>query len=111
MDKLTITHDRENLPSKIKHIKNETILTNSWDPINEKYVKKVWAYKKTKLDRIKRDLIWEYYRHRNRTHVGEIIKKTFYKNVKNVTIIYFDDPIQHNFDLTQEMIDKVKKYV
>jgi len=97
-------------PSKLAHIKNKNIINNSWDFINEKYVKKVWAHKRTKLDREKRDLIWEYYRYRNRLQVSDMIKKTYYKNVKDITIIYFDDPVQHRFVITQEMIDKIRKY-
>lgn len=99
-----------NRPSKLAHIKNKNIINNSWDFINEKYVKKVWAHKRTKLDREKRDLIWEYYRYRNRLQVSDMIKKTYYKNVKDVTIIYFDDPVQYRFVITQEMIDKIRKY-
>jgi hypothetical protein len=100
----------EERPSKLAHIKNKNIIQNSWDPINEKYVKKIWAHKKTKLDREKRDLIWEYYRHRNKWPVTEAFKKTYYKNVRDVVVIYFDDPVQHRFLLDLEMIDKIRKY-
>ena len=111
VDELLVMNEKMDIkPSKLAHIKNTNIIKNSWDFINEKYVKKVWAHKMTKLGREKRDLIWEYYRYRNRWPVSEAIKKTYYKNVKDVVIIYFDDPVQHRFIINQEMIDKIRKY-
>lgn len=101
--KLWLFPDPEDLPSKLRHIKNKTYLNNSLDPLTGKYVKIIWAYKQTKLDRTKRDMIWQYFRHRNRKSVGDALRESFYKNVINVTIIYFGDPIQHNFDLTREI--------
>lgn len=98
-----------NLPSRLKHIKNEKFLKYSLDPINIKYVKKVWAHKLTKLEREKRDMIWEYYRYRGKMPVCDALKKTYCLNIKDVTIIYFDDPVQYRFIITNEMFEKIKK--
>lgn len=100
--------DKQNLPSKLQQIKNPTILNNSLDPLTGKYVKRLWANKKTKLERWKRDMIWEYYRYRTRWPVTEALRETFYKNVPIVTIVYFNDPVEHRIELTKEMIDAYK---
>ena len=98
------------LPSKLKHIKNQKFLDYTYNPLVKKYVKQIWAYKKTKLDRIKRDLIWAYYRHRGTKLAAQALRDTFYKNIKHVMIIYFDDPVQYKFELTDEMIQILKEY-
>lgn len=102
--------NHSNLPSKLKDIKNQVFLNNCYDPINKKYVKKVWAHKLTKLGREKRDLIWEYYKYRKRWSVTYRMKESFQKNVREVTLIYFDDPVQHRFTITQEHMNIMKAY-
>ena len=102
--------NHSNLPSKLKDIKNQIFLNNCYDPINGKYVKKVWAHKLTKLKREKRDLIWEYYKYRKRWSVTYRMKESFQKNVKEVTLIYFDDPTPHRFTITREHMDIMKAY-
>ncbi len=96
------------IPSKLKHIKNKLILTNSFDYIKQKYVKKIWAHKKTKINRNKVDLIWEYYSHRRKQSVKDTIIKTYYKNVKDITIIYFSDSVQHRFIIDDNMVKQLK---
>ena len=103
-----LKHNRNIRPLKLSHIKNNQMLNNCFDPIVNKYVKKVWAFKRTKLNRVKRDLIWEFFRNRKKQSFTETLRKTYYKNIKNVTVIYFDDPVEHNFDLTRDMIDAYK---
>ena len=88
-----------NRPSKLRHIKNQTILDNSFDPISKKYVKKIFGHKQTKLGRDKRHLEWEYYRHRLRTPVIDTIKRLYQKNIKNIAVIYFDDPIIYRYEI------------
>lgn len=103
-------HNMDIRPSKLKHIKNTFFLDNTFHPLFNKYVKKVWAYKKTKLDRTKRDLIWEYYRDRKRKPIANVLLETFYKNVRDVMIIYFDDPIQYSYTIDDEMAAELKKF-
>jgi hypothetical protein len=102
--------NHSNLPSKLKGIKNQIFLNNCYDPINGKYVKKVWAHKLTKLKREKRDLIWEYYKYRKRWSVTYRMKESFQKNVREVTLVYFDDPTPHRFTITREHMDIMKAY-
>ena len=97
------------LPSKLKHIKNKLFLVNLFDHIKQKYVKKIWAHKKTKLNKNKVDLIWEYYSYRGKKSVKDTIIDTYYKNVKDITIIYFDDSVQHRFIIDDEMMKQLKK--
>lgn len=97
------------LPSKLAHIVNQTFLINTWNPITGKYVKKIWAFKLTKLGREKRDMVWEYYRYRGRKSVMETVKDLYYRNRKIVMFIHFDDPAQNRIELTQEMIDLIKQ--
>lgn len=102
--------NHSNLPSKLKGIKNQIFLNNCYDPINGKYVKKVWAHKLTKLKREKRDLIWEYYKYRKRWSVTYRMKESYQKNVREVTLVYFDDPTPHRFTITREHMDTMKAY-
>ena len=118
---------KSSLPSKLKHIKNQLYLKNSWDPIKEKYVKRIWAHKlmkiskkkmikfvdsgKTPVQKEKRDQIWTYFRHRGKASITETLLKTYYKNVKDVTIIYFDDPVQYRFVVTDEMVKQLREHL
>ena len=108
VNNMYIFPNNSGLPGKLSHIKNGTILQNSYFPLTGKYVKKVWAYKTTKLGRIKRDLVWEYFRHRKRKPVTQVVRDMFYRNRKKVTFIYFDDPVQHHIELTKEHVDMLK---
>lgn len=71
-----------------KDIKNPIFIRNTTDPITGKFVKCIYAKKITKLDRIKYDLIWQYYRDRNRQSVEDILKKYIDRDVK---ITYFGE--------------------
>ncbi|CAH6421011.1 Hypothetical protein KVN_LOCUS101 [uncultured virus] len=111
------SHDLENRPNKLKQIKNKTMLNNSLDALSGKYVKTIWSYKnyiikKTKEIRTKRDMSWQFYRHRKKQSVGETLRTLYYKYKDSetcfVTIIYFDDPVQHKIKLTNEMIENLK---
>ena len=102
-------HTEDIRPSKLKHIKNTIMLDNTINPLNNKYIKKIWVYKVTKLDRIKRDLFWEYFKDRKRHTIAETLLKAYYKNRKDTTIIYFDDPVQYDITITDEMATELKK--
>lgn len=91
----------DNLPSKIKHIKNSKFLDNTWDPVAQKYVKSIWLHKITKLNREKYDLIWQYYRNRHKNSVGSVYKLHHERRFK---IIYFSDPIEHIIEVDHNMV-------
>jgi len=103
-------HPMDIRPIRLKHIKNNLMLDNSFNPLNNKYVKKIWVYKTTKMDRIKRDMFWEYFRDRKRHNIPETLLKAYYKNRKDATIIYFDDPVQYEFTITDEIAEELKGY-
>lgn len=94
--------------NSLKHIKNKTFLNNSLDPLSQKYVKEIWFYKKTKLGRIKKDLVWIYYRNRGTKSVYDTLKELINNNILKITIIYFDDCVQHTFDIDEEFKAKIK---
>ena len=102
-------HDDNLKPSKLKHIKNVRMLNNTYDPLTGKYIKKIWSYKRTKIDRIKRDMIYEYFRHRKTTSIVDTILEAHYKGLKVLQILYFDDPVQHNIIIFDEFIKFYKK--
>ncbi|QKF93482.1 CDC45-like domain-containing protein [Fadolivirus algeromassiliense] len=102
-------HDETKLPNKLKHIKNIRMLNNSYDPLTGKYIKKIWTYKRTKIDRVKRDLVWEYFRHRKTTSIVDTILESHYGGLKVIQVIYFDDPVQHNIIIFDELIKFYKK--
>lgn len=94
--------------NSLKHIKNKTFLNNSYDPLSKKFVKEIWFYKKTKLGRIKRDLVWIYYRHRGTKSVCSTLKELISNNIIKINIIYFDDCVQHMFEINEDFITKIK---
>lgn len=72
------------------------MLDNAFDPNENKYVKKIWAYKITKIGREKRDLVWEYFRHRKTVPAVSMYKKY---NLMKLMFNYFSDPVQRFKDL------------
>lgn len=99
------------IEKSLSHIKNPIILNNCLNPLNNKHVKKVWVYKQTKMDRTKRDLCWEYYKDRMKNDVASSLLEAYYRNRKSITIIYFDDPVQYDIDISDEMATMLKTYV
>lgn len=95
----------------MNHIKNQTFLDNSTDPTNQKFVKEIWRHMKYDHERRdKWDLIWNYYRDRNRTSIEEV-----YRNNKNkghmLRIIYRGDPMIHEIECPiLPKKEKVNKY-
>ena len=82
----------------MNHIKNQTFLTNSTDPTNQKFVKEIWRHMKYDHDRRdKWDLIWNYYRDRNRTSIEQIYRDNKNKGHK-LRIIYRNDPVIHEVE-------------
>jgi hypothetical protein len=77
-------------PVKIggSYIKNPTFIKNTTDPLTGKFVKSIYAKKITKLDRIKYDMVWQYYRDRNRQSVQDILKVYVGRDVQ---ITYFGE--------------------
>jgi hypothetical protein len=79
--------------NKKTEIKDPVIILNTTDTTNGKIVNSVWAYKITKIGREKRDMVWQYYRHRRKLNVNDVIYKK-YKDVKLI-VIYSGDGKQH----------------
>lgn len=78
------------MPSKIAHLKNPIFISNIKDPNTNKYVKKIYQVKTSKIGRTIEPLVWEYYKNRGNMSVEETYKK--YKGYK-LKMIYFDDPL------------------
>ena len=81
------------------NLKNPVFIQNITDPTNGKYVKEIRVKKQMKdtqfkTDRFKYDMVWQYYRDRSRTAVGDVYKK--YKG-KELKIIYSGDPVIYDF--------------
>lgn len=91
-----------------KKFKNPIIINNSLNPLNGKHVKKIWVYKNTKMNREKRDLNWEFYSDRLKNNVTNTLLEAYYKNTKKVSIIYFNDPVEECFEITDEMASILK---
>jgi hypothetical protein len=97
-------------PNKLAHIKNTKFLDNTLNPLNMRYIKKIWVHKKNKLGNDNRHLAWEYYKDRNKNHIAQTLLKAHYANTNDVVIIYFNDPVQYRFTLTAEMITELKMH-
>jgi hypothetical protein len=65
--------------------KNPIFEKNVTDPTNHKIVKSIYVHSWTKLARENWQMIWQYYRDRNRTSIEEVYKK--YKDTQ-LQIIY-----------------------
>ncbi len=70
-------------------LKNETFIKNITDPRTGKQVKKIYQIKLSKLNRIVEPMVWEYYKNRANTSIGDIYKKF---NGYQLKIIFFNDP-------------------
>lgn len=82
----------------MNHIKNQTFLTNSTDPTNQKFVKEIWRHMFYDHGRREKwDLIWNYYRDRNRTSIEQIYRDNKNKGHK-LRIIYRNDPVIHEIE-------------
>lgn len=95
----------------MNHIKNQTFLTNSTDPTNQKFVKEIWRHMKYDHDRREKwDLIWNYYRDRNRTSIEQVYRDNKNKGHK-LRIIYRNDPVIHEIEcpILEKKI-KINKY-
>ena len=92
----------------LRHIKNTTFLENSLDPLTKKFVKEIWVYKTTKLEREKKDLKWIYYRDRSKNSVYSLLLHICNNNTKKILIIYFDDCVQHIVKVDDEFKMKIK---
>ena len=82
------------------NIKNPIFIKNSTDPISGNFVKEIRVMKvmkdtEHKKNRIKYDMVWQYYRDRNRKSIEEIYKEHKGKQIK---IIYFGDSIIHELE-------------
>lgn len=69
----------------IQSIKNPIFKKNVVDTETTWAVSSIYLVKKTKLDRVMNTMVWEYYRHRAKLDVNDIIKK--YKR-ENLIINY-----------------------
>ena len=70
-------------------IRNQKFIKNARCPITGKFVKEIWRKKITKIGREKWDLVWQYYRDRNRESVLSKFKKL--KDLE-IEVVYFSDP-------------------
>jgi hypothetical protein len=89
-------------------LKNETFLKNITDPRTGKQVKKIFQIKLSKLNRIVKPMIWEYYKNRANTSVIDIYKKF---NGYQLNFIFFNDPNIYTVDTIgeNEIVDNLPK--
>jgi hypothetical protein len=76
---MEIMNELDNLDSYTKKslllIKNETFKINIFDVEKKLIVNSIYFKKKSKLDRDMSTMVWQYYRHRGKSNVNDIIKK------------------------------------
>ena len=61
--------------NSLSSIKNETFKINIFDVDKKLIVKSIYLKKLSKLNRDMSTMVWQYYRHRGKLNVNEIIKK------------------------------------
>lgn len=76
-------------------LKNELFLNNINDPKTNKQVKKIFQIKTSKLGRIVKPMVWEYYKNRSNMSIQEVYNK--FKG-SNLQIIYFNDPLIYTIE-------------
>ncbi len=100
--------DKENPKATAKklyqNVTNEKFIANTTDPNNGRIVKSIWAMKITKLGREKWDMIWQYYRDRNRKSVSSLYSENPDTRLR---IIYSGDPVIYNIG-SKPVHDKTK---
>lgn len=90
-----------------KAIRNQKFIKNARDPMTGKFVKEIWRKKFTKIGREKWDLVWQYYRDRNRESVLSKYKKL---EALEIEVVYFGEPnpvrfIVPKIDIEEEQPD------
>ncbi|ARF12204.1 hypothetical protein Klosneuvirus_4_19 [Klosneuvirus KNV1] len=90
-----------------KAIRNQKFIKNARCPMTGKFVKEIWRKKFTKIGREKWDLVWQYYRDRNRESVLSKFKKL---EELEIEVTYFNEPNPTRFivpkiDIEEEQPD------
>lgn len=90
-----------------KAIRNQKFIKNARCPMTGKFVKEIWRKKFTKIGREKWDLVWQYYRDRNRESVLSKFKKL---EALEIEVTYFNEPNPTRFivpkiDIEEEQPD------
>jgi hypothetical protein len=75
-------------------IRNQKFIKNARCPITGKFIKEIWRKKITKIGREKWDLVWQYYRDRNRESVLSKLKKL---EDLEIEIVYFGEDAPKRF--------------
>ena len=88
-------------------IRNQKFIKNARCPITGKFIKEIWRKKITKIAREKWDLVWQYYRDRNRESVLSKLKKL---QDLEIEVVYFGDDAPSRFivpkiDIEEEQPD------
>jgi len=81
---------------KVDNLKNPIFISNITDPLTNKYVKKIYHVKISKLNRIVEPMVWEYYKNRGNMSIQEVYNK--FKGSK-VKIIFFNDPVIYEISI------------
>lgn len=71
-----------------KAIRNQKFIKNARCPMSGKFVKEIWRRKFTKIGREKWDLVWQYYRDRNRESILSKFKKL---EALEIEVTYFGE--------------------
>jgi hypothetical protein len=59
----------------LNNLKNEIFKNNIFDNENKRIVNSIYLQKKTKLGKNMTTMIWQFYRHRGKLNVNDVIKK------------------------------------
>lgn len=70
-------------------LKNPVFIANSTDPLNGKFVKKIYVKKISKLNRVIWPMEWEYYSDRAKNSITDLYKQNVGKEAK---VIYSGEP-------------------
>lgn len=92
----------------MKQLTNPIFLNNCTDPVTKKIVKEIRRYAKYNHDKSEKwDMIWQYYRDRNRKSVETIYRENKGKTLK---IIFSGDPTIYKLECPVMEKKSVDKY-
>jgi len=101
----TILTDHKNMVAQ--KIKSRFILYNTFDPIHERYVKKIWSCVEGQNGLVTKYIVWNYYRDCAKKSVRDVIKKLYYNGQPKIAVIYFHDDMEYRFMIKEYMINKI----
>lgn len=87
-------------------LKNELFMKNILDPRTGRQVKKIYQMKLSKLDRLVKPMVWEYFKNRGNMPVADVYIK--YRGYQ-LKFIYFNDPIIYTVNTVEPETENLPK--